>query len=174
MPGVPQPVRRVVTLIDTFSEWSGKASAWLIVPLMGGLTWEVVSRYAFDAPTFWAYDLAYMLYGSLFLLGTGYTLRRGGHIRTDFLYEKLSVRRQGLIDAIGYLVFFFAPLAFFLWAAWEEGARSWLMGEKADSPWRPPLYPLKLVIPLSLALLFVQGIAEFLKSAYAAVRGERL
>jgi len=174
MPGVPQLVRRVVTLIDTFSEWSGKAFAWLIVPLMGGLTWEVVARYAFDAPTFWAYDLAYMLYGSLFLLGTGYTLRRGGHIRTDFLYEKLSVRWQGWIDAIGYLVFFFAPVAFFLWAAWEEGARSWLMGEKADSPWRPPLYPLKLVIPLSLALLFVQGIAEFLKSAYAAVRGERL
>lgn len=174
MPGVSKPVRRVVTLIDTFSEWSGKAFAWLIIPLMGGLTWEVVARYAFDAPTFWAYDLAYMLYGSLFLLGTGYTLRRGGHIRTDFLYEKLSVRWQGLIDAIGYLVFFFAPLALFLWAAWEEGARSWLMGEKADSPWRPPLYPLKLVIPLSLALLFVQGIAEFLKSAYAAVRGERL
>jgi TRAP-type mannitol/chloroaromatic compound transport system permease small subunit len=174
MPDVPQPVRRVVTLIDTFSEWSGKAFAWLIVPLMGGLTWEVVARYAFDAPTFWAYDLAYMLYGSLFLLGTGYTLRRGGHIRTDFLYEKLSVRWQGLIDAIGYLVFFFAPVAFFLWAAWEEGARSWLMGEKADSAWRPPIYPLKLVIPLSLTLLFVQGLAEFLKSAYAAVRGERL
>ena len=174
MPGVPKLVRRVVTLIDTFSEWSGKAFAWLIVPLMGGLTWEVVSRYAFDAPTFWAYDLAYMLYGSLFLLGTGYTLRRGGHIRTDFLYEKLSVRWQGLIDAIGYLVFFFAPVALFFWAACGEGARSWLMGEKADSPWRPPLYPLKLVIPLSLALLFVQGIAEFLKSAYAAVRGERL
>lgn len=174
MPGVPQPVRRAVTFIDTFSEWSGKAFAWLIVPLMGGLTWEVVARYAFDAPTLWAYDLAYMLYGSLFLLGTGYTLRHGGHIRTDFLYEKLSIRWQGLIDAIGYLVFFFAPLAFFIWAAWEEGARSWLMGEKADSAWRPPIYPLKLVIPLSLTLLFVQGIAEFLKSAYAAVRGERL
>lgn len=167
-------MRRVVTLIDTFSEWSGKTFAWLIVPLMGGLTWEVVARYAFEAPTFWAYDLAYMLYGSLFLLGTGYTLRRGRHIRTDFLYEKLSVRWQGMIDAVGYLVFFFAPLAFFIWAAWDEGARSFLMGEKADSAWRPPIYPVKLVIPLALSLLFLQGIAEFLKSAYAALRGERL
>jgi TRAP-type mannitol/chloroaromatic compound transport system permease small subunit len=174
MPNAPRSVRTVVALIDTFSEWSGKAVAWLIVPLMGGLTWEVVARYGFEAPTVWAYDLAYMLYGSLFLLGAGYTLRRGAHIRTDFLYEKLSVRGRGIIDAIGYLVFFFTPLGFFLWAAWDEGARSWLIGEKADSPWRPPIYPLKLVIPLALALLFVQGIAEFLKSAYAALRNERL
>jgi len=174
MPSAPKSVRTVVTLLDTFSEWSGKAFAWLVVPLMGGLTWEVVARYAFHAPTVWAYDLAYMLYGSLFLLGAGYTLRRGAHIRTDFLYEKLPVRWQGMIDAIGYLVFFFAPLAFFVWAAWGEGVHSWLIGEKADSPWRPPIYPLKLVIPLSLALLFLQGISEFLKSAWAALSGERL
>ncbi len=104
---LPQGLLKLLKVIDAVSEWSGKLAAWMIIPMVGGVTYEVVARYAFNAPTAWAYDLTYMLYGSLFMLGAAYTLRKGGHIRTDFFYENFSIRTKGIIDASGYLFFFF-------------------------------------------------------------------
>ena len=75
------------------------------------VTYEVVARHFFRAPTIWAFDVTYMLYGTHFMLGTAYTLMRIGHVRTDMLYQNWSIRRQNLIDAIGYLFFFFPAMA---------------------------------------------------------------
>ncbi|MBS3918456.1 MAG: TRAP transporter small permease subunit [Deltaproteobacteria bacterium] len=164
---------RAARFIDTVSIWSGKAAAWLILPLVFGLTYEVISRYAFNTPTIWAYDLAYMLYGSLFMLGAAFTLYHKGHIRTDIFYEKWSPKRQGWIDALLYLFFFFPGMIFFLIAGLDEAILSWSLLERSEAgAWRPPVYPFKTVIPLTALLLLVQGVSEFLKSVYAAVRGE--
>ena len=95
---------------DRFSLWSGRLVAWLIMPMVLSLVYEVVARYFFNAPTVWAYDMTFMLYGTFFMLGSAYTLMRGGHIRTDCLYGGWSPRRQGLDRRVCYLVFFFPPL----------------------------------------------------------------
>ncbi len=74
---------KAVLIIDTVSIWSGKAVAWLIFPMTLSLVWEVVARYFFNAPTVWANDIATMLYGAFFMLGSAYALQRQQHIRTD-------------------------------------------------------------------------------------------
>lgn len=166
---------RLVRVIDTFSEWSGRVFAWMILPLVFGATYEVIARYVFNRPTIWAYDLTYMLYGSHFMLGAGYTLLHGGHIRTDIFYQKWSPRTQGRIDALLYLLFFFPGMIFFFWMGAQEGLHSWDIGETSDaSPWRPILYPLKLAIPVAALLLLVQGVSEFIKSAHRALKGRPL
>ena len=172
----PKTLLFIIRLIDfTVGEWSGKLFAWLIVPMIGGITYEVFARYLFNAPTILAYDITYMLYGSHFMLGAAYTLYKRGHIRTDFFYSNWSPRVQGRVDAISYLLFFFPGMLFFLLAGWDEALYSWSILEKSDaSPWRPPLYPFKSVIPFTAFLLLLQGVSEFLKSAYAALRGEWL
>jgi TRAP-type mannitol/chloroaromatic compound transport system permease small subunit len=171
----PRALRAIVRIIDGFAEWCGGIFCLLALPLVGALTYEVIARYLFHSPTIWAYDVTYMLYGTIFMLGAAYTLYRGGHIRTDIFYMSWSVRTRGAVDAILYLVLFFPGVIFFFWAGLQEALHSWDIREVSDaSPWRPPLYPLKAVIPLSLALLFVQGISEFLKAAYAARTGRRL
>lgn len=163
----------ISSFIDHISIWSGKATAWLIFPLIFGLTYEVISRYIFHAPTIWAYDLAYMLYGSMFMLGAAFTLYKKGHIRTDIFYDKWSSRKQGRVDAFLYLFFFFPGMIFFLIAGLDEAIHSWSLWEKSEyGAWRPPIFPFKTVIPLTAFLLLVQGVSEFLKSIYAAVRGE--
>ena len=162
-----------IRIIDTITEWGGKAIAWLIVPLVGSLVYEVFARYFFHAPTVWAYDVTYMIYGTLYMLGAAYTLLKGGHIRTDILYRLFSPRWQGIIDASIYLLFFFPGLILFSLAAWKYTAHSWMINEQAAvSPWRPFIYPFKTVIPVSFLLLLIQGISELLKSIHAAVKGE--
>ena len=86
---------RIVRVIDRFSEAIGRVVAWLILPMVMSLVWEVFARYFFNAPTIWAYDMTYILYGSFFMLGSAYTLLRGKHIRTDNFYGQWPTRRQG-------------------------------------------------------------------------------
>lgn len=175
MTAPPAALVRTIFILDGISLWSGKIVGWLIIPMVLSLVYEVVARYGFNAPTEWAYDMTFMLYGSFFMLGSAYTLCRKGHIRTDFFYMNWSPRRQGWVDATCYVLFFFPGAIAFLIVSWDFFWVSFGRGERiVTSPWMPIVYPFKLVLPLSVALLLLQGISEFLKSVYAAARGEWL
>jgi TRAP-type mannitol/chloroaromatic compound transport system permease small subunit len=61
---------------------------------------------------------------------------------------------------------------FFLLAGWDAAHLSWSIGETSEvSVWRPVLYPFKAVMPVTAALLLLQGLSEFLKCVHAARRG---
>jgi TRAP-type mannitol/chloroaromatic compound transport system permease small subunit len=159
-------VDRLVAAIDASSTATGWLAGWLILPMTLAVFYEVVARYAFNAPTIWAYDVTYMLYGAQFMLAAAYTLLKGGHIRTDVFYERWSPRRRAIVDMICYLLFFFPGLAFILYASGVEAWHAWRVGERSDwTPWRPILYPLKAMIPLSTLLLILQGVAEVIRCA---------
>ena len=167
-------LERVIRSIDRVSDWSGRIVAWLILPLIAAMTYEVAIRHVWE-PTQWAYDTSYMLYGALFMLGAGYTLYRGAHIRTDFLYQKWPVKVQAAVDAACYLLLFFPGIAIFLWLGVEFAWASWLRNERTvGSSWMPVIYPLKAVMPVAAALLLLQGLAEFLKCIYALRTGRWL
>src|SRR5918997_6034844 len=93
-------IPRAVRALDRVNLWAGKLVAWLVIPMVLSLVYEVVARYLFNAPTTWAYDMTYMLYGAFFMLGAAYTLLKQGHIRTDSFYGQWSPRRQGIVDAV--------------------------------------------------------------------------
>jgi TRAP-type mannitol/chloroaromatic compound transport system permease small subunit len=154
--------------IDRFTDRTGTWIAWLNLPLVLVVSYEVIMRYVFNAPTMWVFDTAYMLYGTIFMLGAAYALHKGAHIRTDFFYERWSVRTKGMVDSISYLVFFFPSLIMFLVASGNEAWYSYTIGEVSEqTPWRPILWPYKMIVPLTCVLLIVQGLSEVLKSAYA-------
>jgi TRAP-type mannitol/chloroaromatic compound transport system permease small subunit len=159
---------RIAGAIDRFTERSGVVFAWLMAPLLAAVAWEVIARYAFDAPTTWAYETIYTLYAAMFMLGAAYALRVGAHIRTDFLWEKWPARTRAAIDSVAYLACFFPGMLLFLAAGLEATWISYATDERsADTSWFPPLWPLKAVVPASALLLIVQGVSELLKSLHA-------
>lgn len=163
---------RIADALDPIAVWSGRITAWLIVPMVLSLAYEVVARYVFDAPTLWAYDMTFMLYGAFFMLGAAYTLQRKGHIRTDSLYAGWSARRQGAVDAVCYLVMFMPFVAVFLWFGWSYFVKAFETGERfVSSPWMPITWPFKAVMPLAGLLLAIQGVSELCKSLHAALTG---
>ncbi len=159
-PRAPGSVDRVVGAIDMLSTSAGWLAGWLIVPLTLGVAYEVTARYAFNAPTKWAGTLTYMLYGTQFMLAAAYTLRKDGHIRTDVFYERWSPATRARIDLISYVLFFFPGLLFILYAGAVEARQAWAIGERAGA-W--PMYPFKAVIPLTAALLLLQGLSEVIR-----------
>ncbi len=171
----PAPLVRLVQALDGFAKATASLTSLLVIPLMLAMVYEVSARYLFNAPTIWAYDVSYMLYGTHFMLGTAYALLRGAHIRTDIFYQYWSERRKGIIDSLLYLLFFFPGMIFYFWMGMQEFLQSWDIGERSDlSPWQPVIWPFKGMIPLAILLLMIQGVSEFAKSAYAAVTGRAL
>ncbi len=155
-------IDRITDAIDRISTWSGKAAAWLIYPMFLVLFWEVMVR-KFHHPTMWANDIATMAYGAHFFLAAAYTLKLQKHIRTDFLSRHFSLKTQVRLDIAQYLIFFLPGMVMFIWLSWDFAAESWDLQERLMTTWRPPAYWYKSVIPLSGALLLLQGIAEVLK-----------
>lgn len=166
---------RLIRIIDKFTDTTGTWVAWLNVPLVLAVAYEVISRYAFNAPTIWSFDVTYMLYGTIFMLGSAYALHKGAHIRTDFFFEKWSIRTRGVIDSVAYLVFFFPSIFVFLLVSGAEGWYAFGIGETSEqTPWRPILWPFKWVVPLACLLLLIQGVSETIKSVWAARTGIEL
>jgi TRAP-type mannitol/chloroaromatic compound transport system permease small subunit len=163
---------KTVRAIDKFTDTTGVWIAWLNVPLVLAVAYEVIARYAFNAPTIWSFDVTYMLYGTIFMLGAAYALHKGAHIRTDFFYEKWSDRTRGMVDSISYVVFFFPSIIMLLAASGSEAWYSYTINETSEqTPWRPILWPFKAVVPLTCVLLLLQGVSELIKSFYAARMG---
>jgi TRAP-type mannitol/chloroaromatic compound transport system permease small subunit len=163
---------KAVRVIDKFTDTTGVWVAWLNVPLVLAVAYEVIARYFFHAPTIWSFDVTYMLYGTIFMLGAAYALHKGAHIRTDFFYETWTDRTRGVVDSISYIVFFFPSILMLLLVSANESWYAYSIGETSEqTPWRPILWPFKAVVPLTCVLLLLQGISELIKSFYAARYG---
>src|SRR5437763_15228470 len=120
---------RAVRVIDKFTDTTGTWIACLNLPLVLAGAYEVIARYAFNAPTLWSFDVTYMLYGTIFMLGCAYALHKGAHIRTDFFYEKWTAQTKGIVDSISYLVFFFSSIIMLLAASGREAWCSYTIRE---------------------------------------------
>ena len=170
---MPFWMAKSITSIDKFSKWIGNIVCWILMPLIFAMTYEVLARKLFLAPTIWAYDISRFLYGALFMLGAGYALSRGVHIRADFLYRNFKTKNQGLIDFWLYLLFYFPGLIVFLYMTIGFVGESIQRGEKGmDTTWMPYMWPIKTCLLVGIIFLLVQGFSELLKSYWAAKKGE--
>ena len=161
--------------IDKLSEWSGKVFAWLIIPLIFALVFEVIARYGFNAPTVWAYDMTYMLCGTLFMMGVAFTIRHNAHVRVDVFYHTLSPRKKSVLETCLYIIVFFPVTVVLLVKGAGYFWESWVLRETAwVSPWRPVIYPFKAVLPVAALLIILQGMAEFTRHLVFAVKGKQL
>ena len=159
--------------VDRLNTVVGKAAGWLILVLTLAISYEVFSRYVLRAPTEWAFDVSYILYGALFLLAGPYALARNGHVRGDFLYRAWPPRRQAAMDLALYVLFFFPGILALAYAGYNFAAMSWMMGEhSSNSPNGPPLYHFKSLIPLVGGLMILQGLVEVARCVICLRTGE--
>jgi TRAP-type mannitol/chloroaromatic compound transport system permease small subunit len=169
---MPRWMCATIVAIDTFSLWVGRVVAWMTLPLMVAMVYEVFARYYFTAPTVWAYDISRMVYGAMFVLGAAYALSKGVHIRSDFLYRRWAVTTQGRVDTALYVVCYFPALIVFLWISSEWAWTSVSRAERGtDTAWMPLLGPVKSALPIGIAFLLIQGVSELLKAQHAARKG---
>jgi len=170
---MPYWMANSIIIIDKFSKWIGNIVCWILIPLIFAMTYEVLARKLFHAPTIWAYDISRFLYGALFMLGAAYALSKGVHIRADFLYRNFKTKNQGKIDFWLYLLFYFPGLIVFLYMTIGFVGESIQRGEKGmDTTWMPYMWPIKTCLLVGIIFLLIQGISELFKSYWAATKGK--
>lgn len=153
-------IRRFIGGISAVLGW---LSALILVPLILASVYEVISRYIFNQPTIWAYEIGYMAMGASFLLGASYALRDGQHVRIDVLACRFPPRLKAALDLAGYLLLFLPvaiwlshALFYYTYEAYEWGERS------GESSWNPPVWPYHTVFFVAFTALVLQAVAEVL------------
>lgn len=165
-------MQKLLLFVDKVSTWVGHTFSWLIIGLTLLISWEVFSRYAFDHPHAWAFDVMIMLYGTLFMMAGAYTLSVNGHVRGDVLYGFFTPRTQAILDLTLYILFFIPGVIALAWAGYTYAAESWAINEHSNiTSEGPPVYPFKTVIPVAGAILLVQGIVEIIRCIICIKQG---
>jgi len=149
--------------IDNVSDWLGKIFSWLIVLLTLLVVFEVVTR-SMNAPTTWSFELRNYVFGAYFMLVASYALLYGSHVRIDIITSRLSKMTESIISLISYIFLFFPFISVWLYFGWSYFSTSWSISERSWSAWGPPIWPVKLVIPLAALFLILQGISELIKT----------
>jgi len=166
-------LRLLVKAIDFINERIGKATSFLLILMAGIIVYEVISRGFFNSPTRWAHETSGMLFGGVFMLGAGYTLYRGAHVRVDILISRLRPRTQALIDIITHLL----ALAFgwvVLWKAWHYAVKALLEMQVTHSAWAPLTFPIKFVIVLGMFLFLLQVLVKYIRDFHLLFTGSEL
>ena len=160
--------RGFLYFVDGLSAAVGKTFGWCILILTFTTSYEVFARYMFGAPTDWAFDASYMLYGTLFMMAGAYALSRNGHVRGDFIYRAWPPRRQAMMDLVLYILFFFPGMLAFIYSGFGFAELSRRMNEHSSaSPNGPIVWPFKWLISVVGCLMVLQGIVEVIRCIMA-------
>lgn len=162
-----------IRAVDNLNDKVGSIVCLMILPMMLVLGWEVFMRYGLNAPTFWAHETSQYFFGAHFILGGAFALRWGSHVNVEIFYGLLSPRKKAIVDLFTWLLFYLF-CGFMLWRGWEAAWLSITRWERTYSFWGPPLWPLRLTIPVAAALVLLQGLTKTANDVYTAVTGQKL
>ncbi len=164
-------MEKFLQAIDRINEQTGKVVSYLILFLVGVILYEILVRYLFNSPTIWAHETSQMIYGAYVILLGGYVLQRGGHVNVDILYHRFKPRTRAIIDLFTWLLFFYF-CGLLLWKGGEMAWDSFKILETEPTAFGPPVYPIKMMIPLGALLILLQGLAKFIRDFNLAISGK--
>lgn len=155
-------LKSILRFIDAINDGIGQILSYFLFLFFLLLLMEVFLRYFFNSPTVWANELSQMLFGAYAVLGGGYILLTGGHVNVDIIYSRLGKKKRAALDIVSSVLFFLFCGMLLIYGgslAWDSLSRF----EHSQSAWNPPLYPVKLSIPLAATLLILQGFAKLIR-----------
>ncbi len=160
---------RFFKAVDRINDWCGWLVGFQIVLIVGVIVYEVVARYGLNSPTVWANELMIYITAVAYLLGGGYALLHRRHVTVDVLYARFPLRVRAWLDLLT-LGFFLLYLGALIWAGGVWALDSIKGGETTGTPWNPPIWPVKLAIPVAAILVLLQGIANVVRDCRQAFR----
>lgn len=160
-------LKSIIKGIDFLVEKHGQFTSFLIVPLLFIVLYEVLMRYAFNAPTVWGFEATAFVYGMHYMLGLSFMENAQGHVRVDIVTSRLPAKAQAVIMIAGYLLIFMPVFVLMTWGAIQFAHTATVTNELNSTSWAPRIWPYKIVMAFSFFLLVVQGLSTVLKNLKA-------
>lgn len=168
---MPKAVRLYVAWVDAVNRWVGRAAMYLVFVMMAILFYSAISK-QFTLPALWTLEMAQFTMVAYYLLGGGYSMQLGGHVRMDLLYGGWSDARKAWFDAFTVLLLIFY-LGVLLYGGVSSSVYALEYGERSFSAWRPYMAPIKVIATIGIFMMLLQAVAEFFRDI-AKLRGEAL
>ncbi|MDJ0980070.1 MAG: TRAP transporter small permease subunit [Kiloniellales bacterium] len=168
---MPKPIKLFVKYVDAVNRVFGLIAMYLVYAMIGILFYSTISKNFFD-PSLWTLEMAQFAMVTYYLLGGGYSMQTGDHVRMDLLYSRWSDRTKAIVDAITVLFLFFY-MVLLLFGGISSTRYAIQYGEESYSAWAPPMAPIKVIMCIGITLMLLQVIATFFKDL-AKARGEEL
>jgi TRAP-type mannitol/chloroaromatic compound transport system permease small subunit len=149
--------------IDFLIEKQGQFTSFLIVPLLFIVLYEVLMRYAFNAPTVWGFEATAFVYGIHYMLGLSFMENAQGHVKVDIITARLPKKTQAAVYLLGYLIIFLPVFVLMTWGAIKFAHTATITNELNSTSWAPRIWPYKILMALSFFFLVVQGFSTMLK-----------
>lgn len=159
-------VRAFVRTVDAINARVGQVAMWLFVLMLAVLVWGIVSQ-AVHVRSVWVIEMAQFTMAAYYLLGGGWTLQRGAHVRMDVFYSRWSVHQRSKVDAFTS-VFVIFYLALLVYGGWESSAYALEVEQRSRSLWRPMMAPIKIIMTIGMTLMLLQAVAELCKDVARA------
>ncbi|MFW5680456.1 MAG: TRAP transporter small permease subunit [Pseudomonadota bacterium] len=167
------PVMRWVRRLERVTDTLAGLGAVIIVPLMIAMVYEVVSRRLLEAPTAWAYEVSYMMMGTIFMFGMAYAMKQREHVTVDLFYARMSPRAQAIVDLIG-LTLLLIVVVWLVFGLYDYMMRALTRGQRSgQSAWNPQIWPYRCVFVIGFVVLSLQTMLEWLKALLALRFGRR-
>lgn len=153
-------MNKILDGIKRFIEVIGGVFSLTMLLIMAAVTFEVISRYAFNAPTDWAWVLNKQIFGFYVMIAGGYALIKKSHINIEMLYDRFPPVMKTAVRFLTLLAAF-CFLGSLLWNGVFMGLDAWEARETAHGVLKLPLYPLKMFIPVGTGLFLLGCIAVY-------------
>ncbi|HEU4476342.1 MAG TPA: TRAP transporter small permease subunit [Methyloceanibacter sp.] len=157
---MPKAIRLYVRYVDAVNRAVGRSVMWLVLVMMLVLIYAVVARTVFGVSYIWVVETSQMLLAAYYILGGGYSLQLGTHVRMDLLYSRWSERTRARVDSLtsGLVIFYLVVL---LLGGVYSTIYAIEYSQKNYSSWAPVLWPIKVVMCIGILLMLLQMIAVF-------------
>ncbi|RUS59360.1 TRAP transporter small permease subunit [Pseudorhodobacter sp. E13] len=150
--------------LDKINRAVGGVVMWAALAMVLMQFGIVLLRYVFGFTSIFFNESVLYLHAALFMLGAGYTLLLGGHVRVDIFYAPLSAKAKAMVDIFGHLCLMLPSLGILLYYSWPSVRRSWAILEGPISVGGVPAsFLLKSLIPAFCVLLLVQGLSALIR-----------
>lgn len=165
------PLLKFAALVDALNGRVGHVTRWLVLAAVLISAGNAGTRYGLHMSSNAWLEVQWYLVSAVFLLGAGYALREGAHVRIDLVAARLSWRTQAWIDIFGALFMLLPASAVIGWYGWDAFVLAWQSNEVSTDAGGLVRWPARLLIPAGFALLVLQAVAETIKRV-AFLRGE--
>lgn len=126
-----------------------------LVFMVVSISYDVVMRYVFVAPTHWALEVNTFLLAFLCVIPAGDVLRVGGQIRITFLFDRLKPAVKARLDILRAAAgLFFCGIM--IWKGADVAWQAWLHNDRMSTSLGTPMVIPYLLLPVGFGLLALQ------------------
>ena len=159
---MPKIISSYVHFIDWVCIKVGRITMYAVFLMMFVLVLSFVTRNIINIPLIWIIEMAQFIITGYYLLGGGYSMITGDHVRMDLFYSKLSDLNKAKMDMFTsiFLVFYLITLLI--------GSISSLVytietNQRLFTAWAPYVWPIKTIMLTGISLMLLQSISMFFK-----------